>query len=191
MADPSASERRGRVTPANVLSLARLIAAPLCAWAIATGRHGAALALFAFAVASDLADGPLARRRGESSAFGGLLDHLSDATFVSLGLGACALRGLVPAPLPVLVALAFVQYTFDSRRLTLRSGDAPGATRLHASFLGRWNGILYFVLLGVPVVRDGLGLGWPADALVLAAGWALVVSTLVSMLGRAQALLRG
>ena len=56
--------------------------------------------------------------------------------------------------------------------------------------LGRWNGIAYFVLLGIPVVRDGLGIGWPGDVLVLALGWALVASTLASMLDRAVALAR-
>jgi len=183
MGDTPATRQPSRLTLANALSLARLLAAPLFAWAAATGRHGGALALFAFAVASDLADGPLARRRGESSAFGGFLDHLSDATFVSLGLGACALRGIVPAPLPVLVALAFAQYALDSRRSSERPGAAPGGPVLRASLLGRWNGVLYFVLLGVPVVRDGLGLGWPADAFVLVAGWLLVASTLLSMLG--------
>ncbi|MBW2418779.1 MAG: CDP-alcohol phosphatidyltransferase family protein [Deltaproteobacteria bacterium] len=182
MGDTPAIQPSRRLTWANALSLARLVAAPLCAWAVATAQHPAALALFAFAVASDFADGPLARRRGESSAFGGLLDHLSDATFVTLGLAACSLRGLVPAPLPILVALAFAQYALDSRSLSGRP--------LRASFLGRWNGIAYFVLLGIPVVRDGLGLGWPADAFVLAAGWALLTSTLLSMLDRAWALLR-
>jgi cardiolipin synthase len=178
-----ALERSSRLTWANALTLTRLAAAPLCAWALATGHDAIALVLFSFAVASDFADGRLARRRRESSAFGGLLDHLSDATFVTLGLGACALRGLVPAFLPVLIALAFAQYTLDSRSLSGRP--------LRTSFLGRWNGIAYYVLLGVPVVRDGLGLGWPADSVVLSGGWALVLSTLVSMLDRGWALLRG
>jgi phosphatidylglycerophosphate synthase len=183
MGDSPAVEGPSRLTWANALSLSRLASAPVCAWALSNGRPTAALALFLFAVASDFADGPLARRRGESSALGGLLDHLGDATFVSLGLGACALRGLVPALLPILVAFAFAQYVLDSRSLAGRP--------LRASFLGRWNGIAYFVLLGVPVVRDGLGLGWPADAFVLWAGWALVVSTLLSILDRVWAMARG
>jgi len=181
--DSSAIDRASRLTWANALSCARLAAAPVCAWAVAGGHHGVALALYVFAVASDFVDGPLARRRGETSAFGGLLDHLSDATFVSLGLGACALRGLVPPSLAIFVALAFAQYALDSRSLSGRP--------LRASFLGRWNGIAYYVLLGVPVIRDGFGLGWPADTLVMWAGWALLVSTLFSMLDRGWALLRG
>jgi len=169
------------LTPANLLTLARLAAAPLCAGAILSGAPLAAFLLFVLAVASDFADGPIARRRGEVSSFGGLLDHGTDATFVTLGLAALAFEGLVPLPLPVLVPLAFVQYLLDSQALAGRP--------LRASFLGRWNGIFYFVLLGIPVVRDGLGLSWPGPALVLAIGWTLVATTVVSMLDRGFALL--
>jgi len=177
---PAAPERW--CTPANLLTGLRLAAAPATATAIATGAAGVALGLFALAVASDLADGPLARHRDEASALGGLLDHATDATYVSLGLAACAWSGLVPAWLPLLVAASFVQYVLDSRALR--------GQRLRASGLGRANGVAYFVLLGVPVVRDGLGLGWPPDAWIERVGWGLVATTLVSMGERALVRLR-
>ena len=105
-------------------------------------------------VATDFADGRVARLRGEASRLGGFLDHAVDATFVVVGLAALAHAGLVPVALPPAIAAAFLQYALDSR---IVSGG-----RLRASALGRWNGILYSVLLGVPVVRDGLGLGFPS-----------------------------
>jgi phosphatidylglycerophosphate synthase len=165
-------------TPANLLTGIRLVAAPVAALAVLRDAGPLALALFAVAVATDLLDGPLARRRGEASALGGLLDHATDATFVSLGLLACAGRGLVPLVLPLLVAAAFLQYTFDSRAL---AGHA-----LRASALGRWNGIAYFVLLGVAVVRDGLGLAWPPDWLIFGFGCVLIATSIVSMALRAR-----
>jgi CDP-diacylglycerol--glycerol-3-phosphate 3-phosphatidyltransferase len=167
-------------TWANALTFLRLLAALPLALAIASGASAAALSLFALAVVTDLADGRVARRRGEASSLGSLLDHATDASFVSIGLGALVCAGSVPAPLPLLVAAAFVQYALDSRSLAGRP--------LRASALGRLNGIAYFVLLGVPVVRDGLSVGWPPDATVLALGWALVVTTLVSMAARLRAL---
>ena len=169
-------------TRANALTLARAASAPALAFAITSGHALGAAGLFAFAVASDLADGRIARRRGEASPFGGLLDHASDALCVTAGLGALAHVGEVPLVLPWLVAAAFLQYVFDSR--------AAGSRALRASPLGRWNGIAYFVLLGTPLVRDVLGLGWPAPAPVRALGWGLVASTLLSMADRAVALLR-
>jgi len=158
---------------ANALTGLRLVAAPLIAFAVHEGASLFALALFVLAVVTDLLDGRLARRSGGGSPLGGFLDHATDATFVSLGLLAYAAAGSVPLLLPPLIVAAFAQYALDSRAL---QGSA-----LRASALGRWNGIAYFVLLGVPVVRDGVGIGWPPDALVRGLGWALVATTLLSM----------
>jgi phosphatidylglycerophosphate synthase len=163
-------------TAANALTALRLVSVPFFAAAVLAGSAGAACALFALAVATDFFDGRVARMRGETSAFGGLLDHASDALFVTAGLGALAWNGAVPAPLPFLVAAAFVQYVVDSR--------AHAGKRLRASRLGRYNGIAYFALVAAPLVRDLLGLAWPAANVVRALGWALVVTTALSMADR-------
>ncbi len=169
-------------TRANALTALRIVCGPLLVLALLEHAAWPAFALFWLAVATDALDGRVARRFGESSALGGFLDHLTDAAFVSLGLAALALRGEAPALLPALVALAFLQYTLDSRVI---QGNG-----LVASALGRWNGIAYFVPIGTVVVRDALGLGWPAAPLVLGLGWLLVASTLLSMADRARALRR-
>jgi phosphatidylglycerophosphate synthase len=169
-------------TWANGLTASRLVAAPIIALAILREAHGIALVVFAAAVLTDFLDGPLARRSGEASPLGGVLDHATDATFVTSGTAALGCTGQVPQILPWLIGAAFLQYAVDSRVAAGRS--------LRTSALGRWNGVAYFVLLGIPVVRDGLGLGWPGALLVGALGWALVASTLVSMTQRLWALRR-
>lgn len=169
-------------TRANALSLLRLAVAPALAAAIVAGRAELATALFALAVATDFADGAVARRYGEASPLGGLLDHAIDATFCVLGLAAHAATGVVPWSLPLLVAAAFAQYVVDSKSLAGRP--------LRASRLGRWNGIAYYVAVAVPIVRDTLGWSWPGAALVWWLAAALVASTLVSMADRALALWR-
>ncbi len=186
MSAPAASSRW--VTRANALTALRLASAPLLALAITQGAHVAGAALFVLAVATDMLDGRVARRFGESSALGGLLDHATDAAFVTAGLGALACLGEVPVLLPSLVAVAFVQYAVDSRWLR----PAPGGVgpQLRASALGRLNGIAYFVPLGAAVGRDALGLGWPAPSLVYGLGALLVVTTLVSIADRGWALRR-
>lgn len=179
MAPVATASPRRWWTAANALTALRLAAAPALAAAVLAAAAELALALFALAVATDLLDGRVARRRGEASALGGLLDHASDAAFVSIGLGALAARGEVPAPLPPLVALAFLQYVLDSRALAGRP--------LRTSGLGRANGIAYFVLLGAPLAREALGLAVPAFSLVRVVGWGLLATTLVSMGERALA----
>jgi phosphatidylglycerophosphate synthase len=181
MATPQPASRLA--TRANALTGVRLALAPALAWALAHGAHAHALAAFVLAVGTDLADGRVARRFGEASPLGGFLDHATDALFVSSGIAALAWLGLAPAPLAPLVLAAFTQYALDSRVLAGRP--------LRASALGRWNGIAYFVVLGIPVVRDGLALAWPPDAFVRALGWALVATTGASIADRLLALSRG
>jgi phosphatidylglycerophosphate synthase len=168
-------------TRANALTGLRLLLAPPFALAVLEGAALPALAFLVVAVASDFADGWVARRFGEVSRLGGLVDHAVDATFVTAGCAALAQTGALPVPLPPLIALAFLQYAVDSWWV------GPGGLR--ASTLGRWNGIAYFVIVAVPVTRDALGLPGPGADLVRALGWLLVASTLLSMLDRLRALL--
>jgi phosphatidylglycerophosphate synthase len=169
-------------TVANAVTLVRVATIPCLVLAILSHAPHAAVSLYTLAVVSDMVDGRLARRLGEASPLGGLLDHSADALFCAVSLGALAWQGIVPAPLPFLVAAAFTQYMLDSKSLA--------GQPLRASALGRWNGVAYFVLVGVPVIRDALGIGWPGAGLVRALGWTLVLSTLISMGDRLVALLR-
>ena len=169
-------------TWANALSVLRLIVALPCAYSIWTGSWRLAATLFVVAVVTDVSDGIVARRRGEVTVFGGLLDHTIDALFVTVTLGALAALGIVPVVLPPLAITSFVQYVWDSKALS----GAP----LRASVLGRWNGIGYYALVGTAVLKQTLGADWLPDAAVLAAGWLLVATTLASMADRALALWR-
>jgi phosphatidylglycerophosphate synthase len=170
---------------ANALSLLRLLSALPFWLAMSEPGLGYALAsalLLAFAIASDLADGPIARARGTASGLGRWLDHGADVLFVLAGLAGAATRDAIPTALPVLVALAFAQYAVDSLLV-------HGERQLRMSRLGRTNGILYFApLVGDVLVRLGLGF---LELPLLATGWALVATTLVSMADRALALRRG
>jgi phosphatidylglycerophosphate synthase len=163
-------------TRANALTGARLLSAPVLALCIIEDAPWPATWIFAFAVATDFADGFVARRYDEASAFGRLLDHSVDAAFVTLGAAALAWMGALPALLPTLIAASFLQYALDSR--------APVSAGPRPSSLGRWNGIAYYVIVATPIVRDALGLGWPSASLVTALGWLLVGSTLLSMVDR-------
>lgn len=138
-------------------------------------------ALLATALATDSADGLVARRRGTASAGGRLFDHATDCFFVTAGLTGAALAGLVPPALPVLVAAAFGQYVFDSYLVHRQK-------RLRMSAVGRWNGIGYFVpLVVVATARlevPGLTGLMPAARLT---AYVLIVSTVVSVVDRATA----
>jgi phosphatidylglycerophosphate synthase len=167
------------LTWANLLTLCRFGLAVPCALALAQGAWPLAALLFTLAVATDLIDGPLARRLAQASPLGGLLDHATDAWFVAVTLGGLAWVGRLPWLLPILVIAAFLQYMLDSKALAGRP--------LRASWLGRWNGIAYFVIAGAVIYQTALGLSWPAAELWRGLAWLLIASSLASMANRAVA----
>jgi phosphatidylglycerophosphate synthase len=174
------STRRIRYTRANALTLLRVILAPALALAIVEGEALVATAIFWIAVATDMADGRVARSRGEVGEYGRLFDHSADAIFVSTGAAALACMGTLPVLLAPSIAIAFLQYAFDSR--------AVGAREPRASRLGHWNGIAYYVVVATPIIRDTLALHWPDPALVMGFGWLLFATTLASMVSRLRGL---
>ena len=174
---------------ANALTAARVVlAVPFALLMARADAWSAALAglVLVVAIATDLLDGLLARRRNTATATGGVFDHTADCLFVTTGLVAGAFRGVFPWVLPILVAAAFTQYVADS--YWGHRGRALSPSALVRSGLGRWNGILYFVPLGGDVLaRLGLGALGPV---VTVLAWALVASTVISMGERAWALSR-
>ena len=135
----------------------------------------AALSIYVIALATDFADGPIARKLGTVSLIGGTFDHTVDFLFVTSGLFAGALRGIFPWLLPSLIVVAFAQYFVDS--YWIRRGHRGG--QLRKSKLGRYNGILYFVPLCLAMlIRIGFGFFQPVLTVLV---WALVASTIISM----------
>ena len=79
------------LTAPNLLTLLRLMLAPFVAADILEGYYGRAIALAFFAGLTDVFDGLLARKMGESTPAGAYLDPIADkillsAIYVALGL---------------------------------------------------------------------------------------------------------
>jgi cardiolipin synthase len=84
------------LTVPNLISLLRLLLVPVFAWLIATHQDAWAVAVLAFSGATDWLDGVLARRLGQVSRLGQLLDPAADRLFIVVTLVGLALRGVVP-----------------------------------------------------------------------------------------------
>ena len=174
---------------AHALTGARLLLVAPVAVAFARPEFlnpGVLFVLLWVAIATDYWDGRVARIRGTASASGQLFDHGTDFLFVTTALAGAALAGLVTPILPVLIAVAFTQYVLDSYLLYRQK-------RLRMSAIGRWNGIFYFVPL-VVIATSRLGLFGDAASLLTQTasglGYALAVSTVVSVIDRALAPVR-
>ena len=85
------------VTIPNALSLMRLLGVPVFLWLL-LGPHAdlAALVVLMAAGASDWLDGKLARRLGQVSRLGELLDPAADRLYILATLSAFVIRGIVP-----------------------------------------------------------------------------------------------
>jgi phosphatidylglycerophosphate synthase len=169
-----------RVIP-NLLSASRYLLAIPAGWLVWQQAWVPAVIVLWIAIATDIADGYLARRLNIQSNLGGLLDHSSDAIFVTSMLAALASLSLVPVVLPIMVIIAFLQYMLDSKSL---SGKP-----LRSSQLGRYNGICYFIFAGFPVMQITLGITLIPFDLFIWFGWGLVLSTAISMIDRLATLL--
>ena len=168
------------LTLANSLSIFRLVVAPVLAWMILSNRWLTASFLLILAILSDIFDGRIARRKNQDSAFGGLLDHSCDAFLVAVLLFVLSKTHGIPLFLPLLVLGSFLQYVLDSKAL---SGH-----KLRTSFLGRSNGIAYYVLASICIFTEGLGINL-SDNLFIVFAWVLISSTVVSMSERLWTLL--
>jgi len=174
---------------AHALTVTRLLLAAPVALAFARQDLLGPWVLFVVvwaAIATDYADGTVARLAGTASAGGQLFDHLTDCLFVTTCLAGAAWSGLVTPILPVLIVVAFGQYALDSYLLYRQKA-------LRMSAIGRWNGILYFVPLVVGAAArlplfDGLAAFLTGTVNVL--GYALAASTVLSIIDRALAPLR-
>jgi phosphatidylglycerophosphate synthase len=169
---------------ANTLTAIRLLLALPVAVALAHptfATPSVAALLLAMAIATDYLDGPVARRMGTASPAGMLFDHTTDCLFVTAGLSGAALAGSITPILPALIPFAFGQYVVDSYVWSRRR-------QLRASFLGRWNGIFYFVPLVLITVARLPVPSQLASVLNQAAGalgYLLAASTVASMIDRA------
>jgi cardiolipin synthase len=96
------------LTPANQLTLLRMLLIPAFVLLVVYGYFGWALIVFAVAGATDALDGFLARRSGQKSSLGAWLDPMADkllalSTFVVLTIPGLGLENRFPLWLTVLI----------------------------------------------------------------------------------------
>jgi cardiolipin synthase len=169
----------------NLLSVLRLLAAPLAAWLIVHDHDTAALLIFAAAGASDGLDGFIARRWGVTSGFGAWLDPAADKLLMLLCFSALFTIGVAPLWLVALVIgrdFAIAAGWLLIKLLGLSVAFAP-------HFLGKASTMMQ--VLYVFAVLLLLAFDLDAPRLALAASWACGLFTLLSGCAYGGVFLRG
>jgi cardiolipin synthase (CMP-forming) len=184
----------GRVlTAANLISFARLLGVPLFLY-LFLGAHapGAAVAVLALGGTSDWVDGYVARRFGQVSRVGELLDPLVDRLYIVATVVAFTVGGVLPVTFTA--ALVAREVALGVVLLVLRRfGYGPPAVHYigkTATFLLLASFPLILLAYAVPATASvahpaGWGLAWWGLALYWVAG-ALYVAQAISLI-RARA----
>ncbi|MCL2466306.1 MAG: CDP-alcohol phosphatidyltransferase family protein [Micrococcales bacterium] len=156
------------LTVPNAISAARLVLVPVFAVLLARRQDVAALVVLGVSGASDWLDGVLARRLGQVSKLGQVLDPAADRLFVLVTIVALAWRGVVPWWLVAVlvardVALGVVQL------VVVRAGWEP----LPVHLAGKTATLMLLYAFPLLLLAD-LVSGGPAalPVLVTALGWA-------------------
>ncbi|MEE2769284.1 MAG: CDP-alcohol phosphatidyltransferase family protein [Actinomycetota bacterium] len=163
------------VSPANLVTLARLLFSPVLFAAVLAARdnRGAswgATALGAILALSDVIDGRLARRRGTVSRWGAFLDPLADKVVV-IGAAVCLVSVDRYHWIPVVI-LVFREAVITGYRLVLAGRGLAVPARRSAKWKTTVQG-LALMLAVAPPLRD-------TDILVIVALWLAVAFTLVT-----------
>jgi cardiolipin synthase len=164
------------LTVPNVISFARIALIPVFVELLLKERtRGAGLALFAIVAASDWLDGYVARRTGQISALGKLLDPTADRLAIAAGLIALTIAGAIPLWAVLLVVVrdalvlavgAFVLVARGERIEVRRIGKIATFTLMVAVVLVAWGSF------DLPLARVASALGWIGYAVGLTESYA-------------------
>jgi cardiolipin synthase len=156
------------LTLPNLLSLLRLAGVPLFLWLVlGPEADGWAILVLAVSGFTDWLDGQVARRWGQVSTLGKVLDPLADRLYILAVLVGLAIREIVPLWFLVLIPLRDVLLAgllFVLRR--------RGHGSLPVHFLGK--GATFCLLYAFPLLFLGEGDGALASAASVA-GWAFAI----------------
>ncbi|KAF2457322.1 hypothetical protein BDY21DRAFT_38913 [Lineolata rhizophorae] len=156
----------------NFLTFSRLLAAPVIGYLVLHSQDAAALALFAYAGATDLIDGWIARTWQLQTVVGSVVDPLADKALMAVLVTSLAAKGALPLWLAALVfgrdaslGLAAVYFRWASLappKTWARYWDfsLPSA-EVHPTRVSKANTFLQLVLIGatmtLPLVAGGDG----------------------------------
>ncbi len=149
----------------NLLSFLRILLIPVFVSLIV--HHPtttAGLIVFAGVVATDWVDGWIARRTGQVSELGKVLDPTADRLAIAAGLIALVVRGAFPLWAALLILVRDAAILIAGASLLIGRG-----VRLEVRFIGK--AATFMLMMAIPWVSWG-NLGLPLADAALVAGWA-------------------
>lgn len=162
----------------NLLSLARLVVAPITIWLILDGRLVSAFWLFSAAALTDAIDGILARWLHARTAIGSYLDPIADKTLLVGTYVALAWMEALPVWLVVLVVARDIGLVLG---VVVLHFVGRGARSLTPSMISKLNTLMQIAL--VVLVMAAPGLDVDASGVIGGLIWVVAATTALSAIG--------
>jgi cardiolipin synthase len=161
----SATGSSAILTVPNAVSLVRILLIPVyCGLILDEDTTQIGILVFGAVVATDWVDGLLARRTGQVSELGKVLDPVADRLAIAAGLIALIARGAFPLWAGILILVREVVVAAVGAWLMF----GPSHVRLDVRFVGKVG--TFSLMLAIPWVSWGTLGFWLGD-MALVAGW--------------------
>ena len=121
------------LSPANQITILRLLFIPLFAGLVLAGKNGWALVVLALATLSDVADGVVARHFHQESSLGVALDPIADKILLATAFLLLSSQQILPWWLTILVVTRDVGILATALLISLVAGFRP----FHPSIFGK------------------------------------------------------
>ncbi len=121
------------LSPANQITILRLLFIPLFAGLVLAGENGWALMMLALAILSDVADGVVARRFHQETSLGVALDPIADKILLVTSFLLLSSQRILPWWLTILVVTRDVAILTTALLISLVAGFRP----FHPSIFGK------------------------------------------------------
>ncbi len=158
----------------NLLTVSRIVAAPILILMLKDRDYGLALAVFLLAGLSDALDGWIAKRFGHTSRFGAILDPVADK--ILLMTSYVMLMILDHLPFWLVLTVVFRDLLIVGGYLVYTSMVGP--VQMHPSRISKFNTLMQIVLILAVLVQEAAG--WHSRLLIEVLMYAVLITTVAS-----------
>jgi phosphatidylglycerophosphate synthase len=153
LARDSSGRRIERVNAPTLLTLLRSVFAPLIVVSAVSGHVVLAGALFAAGGVSDVLDGVVARRLGQTTRLGVVMDHLVDVLFTAATFLSLTAAGILSPWVGVLVGVRYGLVLIGGACICLFKGPV----KIKPTTFGRFSGVILYLMALVQIAAVTYG----------------------------------
>jgi phosphatidylglycerophosphate synthase len=153
LARDKAGRRMERVNVPTLLTLLRSVLAPLIVVSAVSGHSVLAGVLFAAGGISDILDGVIARRLGQTTRLGVVMDHLVDVVFIAATFLSFAVAGLLSPWVGLLVGVRYGLVLIGGACICLFKGPV----KIKPTTFGRFSGVILYLMALIQIAVTAYG----------------------------------